>query len=136
MELIAVVLGAETSQARFNACKSMLDHGFATYALITPKLEQTMEVPVTMGREKSVKAVPGSEDALLIDKGQKNLVTIHTELEESVKAPVSQGQRLGTMTVKAGEQVLAQIPLIAQAPVERLSFGQIWLQILRGMCFA
>ena len=49
MELIAVVLGAENSQDRFNACKSMLDHGFATYALITPALSGEGTVPVKLG---------------------------------------------------------------------------------------
>ena len=34
MELIAVVMGAESSQIRFQTCKAMLDHGFANYALI------------------------------------------------------------------------------------------------------
>lgn len=29
MELIAVVMGAETSQSRNAACKSLLDYGFA-----------------------------------------------------------------------------------------------------------
>lgn len=133
MELIAVVMGAETSQARFAACKSMLDHGFATYALITPQLEQAAQVPVTLGKESTVQAVPGEAGALLIEKGQRNQVNIKVELEESVAAPVSQGQRLGTLTVRVGEQILAQIPMIAAQPVEKLSFGDIFLRVLRAM---
>ena len=133
MELIAVVMGADTSQERFSACKSMLDHGFATYALITPQLEQGSQVPVILGKQDTVQAVPAETGALLIEKGQKNQVNFRVELEESIAAPVSQGQRLGTLTVRVGEQILAQIPLIAAQPVEKLSFGDIFLRVLRAM---
>ena len=133
MELIAVVMGADTSQERFSACKSMLDHGFATYALITPQLEQGPQVPVILGKQDTVQAVPAETGALLIEKGQKNQVNFRVELEESIAAPVSQGQRLGTLTVRVGEQILAQIPMIAAQSVEKLSFGDIFLRVLRAM---
>ena len=134
MELIAVVLGCETSAQRFAACKSMLDHGFASYALINPQMEENIFVPVTLGKAKQVQAVPAADSALLIDKSQKNTVQIRTEVEESVTAPVSKGQRLGTMTVRAGEQILAQIPLVAAEPVDRLSFGDLFIKMLRSIC--
>ena len=131
LELIAVVMGSTTSQERFSACKSLLDYGFANYALISPEMGETAEVPVKLGRSDTVKAVPGSREALLIDKSQRNTVTTHITLEETVAAPVSKGQRLGEMTVKSGEQILAQIPLVAETAVERLSWGDIFLRILK-----
>lgn len=135
MELIAVVLGCKTSAERFAACKSMLDHGFASYALIDPKPETELTVPVKLGVSRQVTAVPSVESALLIDKAQINTVNIRTELQDSVDAPVSKGQRLGTMTVTSGEQILAQIPLVAAEPVNRLSWGDIFLRTLRAVCF-
>ena len=126
LELIAVVMGCETSQKRFSACKSLLDHGFANYALITPEQDTTYSVPVKMGKQEFVSAVPAQNDALLIDKAQRNTVNIQVELEELVSAPVSKGQRLGTMTVRSGEQILAQIPMVAEEAVEKLSFWDIF----------
>ena len=131
--LVAVVLGAESSQERFDACKQMLDYGFANYALVKPQLPDSTMVPVTLGVADAVRAVPGEEAKLLIDKGQRDQVTTEVVLEEKVKAPVSKGQRLGTMTIKAGEQVLMQVPMVAQEAVERLSFGQIFLMVLRKL---
>lgn len=43
--LIAVVMGCETSQKRFAACKGLLDYGFANYALYTPVFPEAA-VPV------------------------------------------------------------------------------------------
>ena len=131
MELIAVVMGCKTSQERFAACKSMLDYGFANFSLVTPELTEDTAVPVTLGKADIVTAVPSEQDALLIDKAQRSSVTTEITLEESVAAPVSKGQRLGTMTVKAGDQVLAQIPLVAEQTVERLRWSDLFLQLLK-----
>ena len=51
-----------------------------------------------------------------------------------MEAPVSQGQRLGTMTVKAGEQILAEVPMVAKEPVEKLTWWQMFMRLLRKVC--
>ena len=135
MELIAVVMGCETSAQRFSACKSLLDMGFAGYALVTPAAPEA-EVPVTLGTSSGVRAVPSKDTQLLIDKSQKGLIETHIALEKGVEAPVSQGQRLGTLTVTAGDQTLAQVPLVAETAVPRLTYGQIFLKLLRRLAMA
>ena len=136
MELIAVVMGCESSADRFGACKAMLDYGFANFALVTADTEQKMEVPVTLGKAGVVMAEPGQQTQILVDKAQRGSVTTQVTLEETVTAPVSRGQRLGTLTVKAGEQVLAQVPLVAKEPVERLTFGDLFVKIFRRVAMA
>ena len=136
MELIAVVMGAKTSQERFAGCKSMLDYGFANYAMVTPELTGDATVPVKLGKAECVKAIPSEQSALLVDKAQLAEVNIQTALEEQVRAPVSKGQRLGTLTVKSGEQVLAQIPLVAEQTVEKLTWGDLFLRLLKQVCMA
>ena len=100
--------------------------------MISPEIPEA-SVPVKLGTENSVKAVLTKDDALLIDKSQRNLVTIETQLEEEVAAPVSKGQRLGTVTIKAGEHVLAQIPLVAEKTIPKLTLGQIFLRLLKNL---
>ena len=136
MELIAVIMGAETSQARNAACKQLLDYGFANYALISPELTEVSDVPVTLGKQRSVSPQLGEEGALLIDKAQKNSVTTEVTMEQSVPAPVSQGQRIGTLTVKAGEQILREVPLVAAESVQRLDFGDLFVMVLRRAAMA
>ena len=135
MELIAVVMGCDSSKTRFAACKSLLDHGFANYATVTPEAVRE-DVPVVLGKAPSVGAVPSQLTPLLIDKGQKSSVTTQVQLEEAVEAPVAKGQRLGTLTVKAGEQILAQIPLVAEEPVEKKNFWDLFAQMLRKIAMA
>ena len=136
MELVAVVMGAETSQIRFAACKSLLDFGFANYALIHPDLTDASAVPVKMGAAATVDPRLGDEGSVLLVKSQKNAVTIQIALEPEVSAPVSQGQRLGTMTIKAGEQILKEIPLVAASAVPRLGFRDLYRIILSRAAMA
>ncbi len=136
MDLIAVVMGCETSQIRFASCKSMLDYGFANYAVIVPEIPEAAAIEVTLGVSDTVAAVPAEQSAILIDKGQKSLICYQTVLDESVAAPVSKGQRLGTLTVTAGEQTLAQIPLVAEEAVAKLTWGQMFVKVLRQLVMA
>ena len=93
-------------------------------------------MPVKLGRSNSVTAVPAGEQALLVDKGQRSSIESEVTLEESVTAPVSKGQRLGTLTVRSGQQILAQVSLVAAEPVPRLTAWNLTLQILRQVAMS
>ena len=136
MELVAVVLGAESSQERFAACKQMLDYGFANFALVQPKAEKTQTVAVKLGVSDRVAVLPAESVQLLVEKNQLNTVEVRTELEETVTAPVSQGQRLGTLTVLVDGQILTQVPMLAQESVAKLTWWQIFRNVLRHMAMA
>ena len=136
LELIAVVMGCDTSANRFAACKSMLDYGFANFALVQPELPADSKVPVKLGVSDFASAVPAQETKLLIDKAQRGAVSTEITLEESVTAPVSRGQRLGTLRIKAGEQVLAEVPMVARDPVPRLTYGEILVRVLQQIAMA
>ena len=75
-------MGCETSQKRFAACKSMLDYGFANFALIQPEIPENASVSVKLGVADTVKAVPSQDGRMLIDKGQKASVTTEVVLDE------------------------------------------------------
>ena len=132
MELIAVVMGATTSQERNAACVQLLDWGFASYALVNPDLtEENTSVPVKLGKESTVTAKLGADPTLLLEKSRRNSVTTQVELEESVTAPVTAGQVIGKMTVKAGEEILASVPLVASCEVARLTWWELFISVFR-----
>ena len=133
--LIAVVMGCETSQERFAACKSLLDYGFANFALVTPQAPEA-EVPVKLGTLDAVRAVPSGENSFLIDKAQRDSVTTEIQLDSGVSAPVSRGQRLGEMTVRSGEQILAKVPLVAETEVDRLTWSALFVRFLKMVAMA
>ena len=57
--------------------------------------------------------------------------------EESIPAEaVAVGDRLGTLTVTSGEEVLAELPLLAGEEVPRITFLQMLPRVLRIACLA
>lgn len=136
MELIAVTMGAESAKIRNAACKQLLDYGFANYALVSPGMEDVPGVPVVLGREKTVPLTPGENRQLLVPKAKKAGLTQSVTLEESAAAPVEQGMILGKLTVKNGEEILLEIPLVAEKPVEKLTFSDLYVMVLKRAAMA
>ena len=134
MELIAVVLGGETSQQRFEDAKTLLNYGFSTYALadVTPAERQI--VPVKLGRAPSVEAVLEA-GKLLVGKGQAGSLSQTVTLREDLVAPVEKGQTVGTLTVQCGDVTLAELPLTAADTVERMTWGDLFVRLLRCAVF-
>ena len=131
LELVAVVLHCASSADRFQSAKALLDYGFANYALVPVQDEAALPaVPVVLGAQEEVKPVISGPEKLLIAKEQKQNITRGVTLEPSVQAPVSQGQRLGTLTVRAGDEVLAEAPLVAETAVTRLTWKDLFLDFL------
>ena len=123
--LIAVVMGADTSDHRFAAARSLLDWGFANFmkaALVPP--ENILPVPVTGGVETQVEVTCLPPEGILIEKGKKEAITQDVILPESVAAPVEKGQELGTIAVCVDGERVAEYPILAAFGVERMSFGK------------
>ena len=123
--LIAVVMGADTSDHRFAAARSLLDWGFANFmkAALTPP-ENILPVPVTGGVETQVEVTCLPPEGILIEKGKKEAITQDVILPESVAAPVEKGQELGTIAVCVDGERVAEYPILAASGVERMSFGK------------
>lgn len=96
MELIAVILGAPTSNDRFEGAKALLNYGFAAYALVpVAPSEPLTPVPVTLGTAASVQPGLAQERQLLLPKGEAGKVTTTVDLPSALSAPVEAGQELG-----------------------------------------
>ena len=132
MELIAVILKSPTSTQRFESAKVLLNYGFAAYGLAEVEPEEPLTaIPVRLGTAASVTVEMEGEEKLLVTKDKIGTMEVQTQLETELAAPVEKGQQVGTLTVTSGEEILAQLPLVAGETVERLSYGQIFLRCLR-----
>ena len=136
MELIAVVMGCETSQKRTADCKALLDYGFANYSVVRPGLKEGRTVAVNLGKAASVPVELTERREILVDKAKRTSLSAKVELAPSVPAPVEKGQRVGTISVYSGERMLIQLPLVAAQAVAKLTFGDVFAIVLRSVCMA
>lgn len=127
--LIAIVLGASSDDARANEAQKLLNWGYTAFepvklfdgnqAVVSPKVWKGSSSEVKLGRDAPiVVAVPTGSGAKLQTEVVRN---------EPVVAPVTKGQVLGRLRVRAGEQVVAEVPLLALESVDQAGiFGRAW----------
>ena len=127
MQLIAVVLGAPTSAERFASAKSLLDYGFANYAVNTQITAgyEVQKIAVEKGVDKEVGVVAGDSCSTLVKKGQEDNITKEIKIDETITAPIEAGQKIGTMTISRDGEVIADIDLNASSAVEKKGIGLI-----------
>ena len=130
MELIAVVLGSPTSNQRFEEAKALLNYGFATYTLVHPTPADALpQIPVNLGVQSSLQPVL-EHTSLLLEKAKAADLQQEISLVEQVSAPIEAGTQVGTLRLLSGEEVVAELPLVASETVERLTFPQTLQRIL------
>ena len=132
MELIAVVLKSPTSTQRFESAKVLLNYGFAAYGLAQAQPPEPLgPIPVTLGDAPAVMPRLEGAASILAAKEKLSAMEVTVELEEELAAPVEEGQELGRMTVISGGQTLADIPLVADRAVARLTYWQIFQRCMK-----
>ena len=132
LHLVAVVMGSENSNDRFETAKSLLSWGFSNYISYTPKIPEgaITSVEVIGGRAERAEVSVPQIATELIKKGEEEKITVKTELCENVSAPVLEGQTLGTVAVMNGENTLAEYKLTATNEVKKLTLPDVWLKML------
>ena len=126
LDLIAVVLGSDSSAERFEAATRLLDYGFANYeAAPLPDLSgRPLYLAVTGGDETDVpldySALP---DSLLVPKGGGAALTAAVELPETLPAPLTLGSEVGRVTVHANGAEVGAWPVYAAAGAGGMDFA-------------
>ena len=121
MQLIAVVLGAETSDKRFAAAKGLLDYGFANYSVITPSLPSLEPITVLRGVGSSVK-LTAQPVSILAEKGEKGELEVKAEISESITAPVANGSEVGCISYYRNGSLIAQTKVYTAEEMAEISY--------------
>ena len=131
MELIAVVLGSETSKDRFETAKNLLNYGFGGWAMAqaTPT-KPLAPVPVALGTAEAVEPVPQRHLRLLLTRDQAAQLTVTTEVVPSLEAPVEQGAPVGMLRAYVGDTCVGEMPLVAANTVERRGFADLFREMV------
>lgn len=134
ISLIAVVLGAQTSDERFESAANLLDYGFANYEVIAPQIDESMitQVRVKNGKEKSILPIYNETDKILVKKGSEE-ITYSYNIEKSVAAPVAEKAVLGEITIKSGNNIIKKIELYAGKPIEKINFSFVFKEMLKNI---
>lgn len=132
MNLVAVVLGSDTSENRFDTASSLLDWGFANYELIDAKPDKSKikSVKIINGEIKSIRPVIDGKNKILVKKGEGEL-SYKYSIKTSVEAPVKRGDNIGKIVIEGKNGKAGVINLVADIDVNRITLSDIFINIIK-----
>ncbi len=135
MQLVAVVLDAETSSDRFEGAKKLLNYGYANYKFenIVAEIDEKTVIPVKKGVIKNAQVVADGTLNVLLPKRTVGDITQTVQLDEYVTAPASEGTRVGTVKIMSGDSEIGVIELKLAKDVERINVTHTFIWLLRAL---
>jgi serine-type D-Ala-D-Ala carboxypeptidase (penicillin-binding protein 5/6) len=130
--LIAVVLGTNSFKAREDASAALLNYGFTFFETVKVKGagDVILKPEVFKGETDRVTIVPANDVWVTIGRGSAAALKTTATVKEPVVAPIKAGQALGELTISDGKDVIARVPLVAQAAVPE---GGWWTRMVDGI---
>ncbi len=124
LELISVVMGAETSNARFNDAERMLQYGFSVSQVFEDENKEEIEnIPINGAVEESV-AVRFVDEFHYLDILGRDLTQITKELElpKVVEAPVEEGDVAGHAVYMLNGEEIGRLEIVYESSCEKADF--------------
>jgi D-alanyl-D-alanine carboxypeptidase (penicillin-binding protein 5/6) len=130
MPLIAVIMGAESRDARNNAAKSLLDWGFANFALYEDAGKEYDPVQVKRGEKDHVSTCAPNFSQVVL-KTDLNQITKQISLTPFANAAVEQGSELGKISYLVDGEIIGTVPIYAKEAVSEITFWGVVGRMLK-----
>jgi D-alanyl-D-alanine carboxypeptidase (penicillin-binding protein 5/6) len=135
LQLIAVVMGAETREKRNEAARELLDFGFANYALLELGGEFLENCDVLFGKTDAV-PLASTKFCTVIEKDKLDRVEKIYEIPETLTAPIKKGDVVGRIIYKSDGLQVGFSEVIADADVEKINIFDLFVRILERIIFS
>ena len=129
--LVCVVIGAESSDARFECTARLLNETFATHERrVVAAADRPMENALAVKGSCShrIGYAPEGSLGVLVEKGEKADVRTELILPADVRAPVMRGDRVGEVVLLLDGVEVDRCALISLDDAPRYSYGEAFLE--------
>lgn len=130
MQLIAVVMGAETKDQRNLAARTLLDYGFANYALYESG-ERFIENAKVIGGITDNVPLYSTGFSCVVDKASVSKIELIYDIPECISAPISKGDEVGSVVYKIGGEQIGKSNIYAGEDVNKITLADIYQRILK-----
>ena len=129
MQLIAVIMGADTRDKRNEMARALLDYGFANYTLYS-KAEKALEpIQVAFGVKDKVVLYEG-EFCALVKKSDTNKIEATYTVPEKIKAPVIANEAIGKIEYTLYGEKIGEAIIYSKEAVGKIDFLDVYIRIL------
>lgn len=124
VSLIAVIMGAEDSKARFKDAVTLLNYGFGKCQMYTDEKMPSLDpISVTGGIQESISLEYEKKFTYLDTTGANlNAVTSRLQIPDKVNAPVKKGDPVGQRIYYLDEKGIGSVNLLAEETVKKAGF--------------
>ena len=131
LKLIGVVLGAGSTDDRFQDAAALLDYGFGGWEVQIPQAPQLDPRPVAGGMEEFVRPVVGDMPEILTEGSGE--VEEKISWREGLKAPVEEGEVIGQIGYYINGEEMAQVDITAGNEVKKVTFRSAFGYLVKGL---
>lgn len=129
MQLIAVILGADSKDERNAAARALLDFGFANFALFEDKESYLESIRVLKGKKDDAGAYSRGFSCI-VEKGKLTAVEKVYEIPENIVAPINEGDTVGKITYILDGNELGHTDIYVCTSIEEINLFEVIARIL------
>lgn len=132
MQIITVVLGSETTDIRFNECKSLMQYAFETYNLvdISEHMSWYIDIPVYKGGIKNYKKYITDNLVLPLKEGEIEKIYVKQTLIPVIKTPAKKGNVLGDIAMYIQDEMIYKKEVVLDIDIPK---NNVWYYMKNGI---
>ena len=135
IELIAVIMGADTKEIRNKEAGKLLDYGFARCSIYsdTEGIPADTVFPVKFGESKQVTPKPIDNFQLVIVDASPEMVEKRVIPAENLNAPVLEGDTIGMIQYMVDGKVISEVFIYAAEDVDKSTYKNYFKKLCRKL---
>ncbi|MFW5981885.1 MAG: D-alanyl-D-alanine carboxypeptidase family protein [Halanaerobiaceae bacterium] len=132
LRFIAVIMGNDNSQDRFDESGELLSYGFSIFEgfQATEKDSLVEELNIINAQDQFARAIIEDDTIVPIKRGKKEEITKEIILNEKIIAPLNKGDKIGEIKIFKGNLLIKTADIIIDRDVQKASFFQMILRII------
>jgi len=124
MRLISIITGTGSDKTRIAESQRLLNYGYRFYR--TQKVYSAGEVVsssrIWMGKQEKIELGVAEDLYLTLPRSQFESLKSEIQIADYIRAPISIGEEYGRSVLKAEDEVIGEVPLLALHRVEKGGF--------------
>jgi len=135
LKIVAVILGAVTTDVRFSETKQLLKYGIENYTMtdISDSINWYIDIPVYKGNIYSYVKKITFNQSLPLKEGELEQIYISQSIVPSLYAPASRGSYLGKIQLYIGEEILYDKDIYLEQEITKNNVLDYIIKGLRGI---
>lgn len=135
LHLVAVVMGSQSSDDRFETAKTLLNYGFANYESVPLNIDESLitDVNVIRGAEETLKPSHDEMKNITLKKGDKSKITTEILLATDAEAPIEKGQTLGSIKFCLNGETISECRLFSDRGIRRTTYADVLKAMLKSL---